>query len=227
MTGAAPQTAAKYAQEIKDILGENATNGAYWYDLPGGPRKLWTDFTSFAPLTFVMVTRISKTSCNQYKTHEIGAEDLSLTPSSVEISHPAKLSDDDINHIISPNKTVRWVVTGKSGIFYRMAMKYGARWQSDHGRNASCTYGYNPGFTDAYATPSANPVWQTQFNREGCGGLNTGTWLPLSGIHAFSKVYLGGHVQSTHEKIADAPAPYNGLQQKTAWGNDGYVLLSW
>lgn len=86
----------------KEVLGSQAVNGEYWYIFPSGPKKLWTDFTSYAPLVFVMVTRIKNDSQDQYKTEEVGAVDLARTPS--RDSPPermAKLSDDDMNHIIT------------------------------------------------------------------------------------------------------------------------------
>jgi hypothetical protein len=57
----------------------NTTNGAYWYQIPGGSLlQLYTDFTTWSSYSFVLVNRFSSADNLQYLTTANFATDLTV-----------------------------------------------------------------------------------------------------------------------------------------------------
>ena len=224
LDGSSPQKAASSATSLKNTLQGNALNGSYWYKFDDGSTKqLWTDFTTYSPYSFVMVTRIWNGSQNQYLTTEQSVTDLAIVPvDSAPTSH-AKISDSDMNHIIS-NGTIRWVIAGNGSTFYRLDDD--PVWYSNHGAAQTCSY--DRGFYDGISTPSSTPNWLTSgFTYQSCGGINLGVWASLSGIHTNDGVYFGCYSGSWSGR-ATPPSPYGvGGASNNQWSQNGYVLLSW
>lgn len=221
-------TASNPATSATAIKNANPSvaNGVYYYKFADNSVKaIWTDFTTFANYKFVVVNRISSSSQNQYLVSEDNVTDLSIDPSSASPSRNSKLSDIHMNEIIVSG-TVRWVIVGGHGTFYRLDDS--PQWFSNHGTANSC--GYSSGFYDAYATPSSSPTWNTSFGAyQACGGAfdNLGYWMSLSGIHINDGNYFGGYSGSSSYR-ATKPSTYNtGSFVNDSWSMNGYVLLSW
>jgi len=223
--GSTAATAVSSASVLKAVLGAGAANGPYWYKFgDGGTRQLWTDFTTYAPYNFVMVTRIFSGSQNQYLTTEENVAALSTTPSNSAPTAHSKLSDAYMNEIIS-NGTIRWAIVGNGSTFYRLDDN--PIWYSNHGVSSSCSY--SRGFYDGIATPSSTPSWITSgFSYESCGGLYPGAWASLTGIHINDGTYFGGYSGGWSGR-ATPPSPYTipGNSGNDSWSQNGYVLLSW
>lgn len=215
---------AESATSLKADLGVFAVNGSYWYKFQdGGIRQLWTDFTTYAPYSFVMVTRIWSGSQNQYLTTEENVTALSIVPNNAAPTAHSKLSDTYMNQIIS-NGTIRWVIVGNGSTFYRLDDN--PNWYSNHGASQTCNY--DRGFYDGIATPSSRPSWTTSgFSYQACGGIYIGAWGSLSGIHTNDGVYFGGYSGGWSGR-ATPPSPYGNLGgSNDQWSQNGYVLLSW
>ena len=225
VVGLSSDNPATTASEIKNA-DPYVSNGAYWYRFSDGTiRSLWTDFTTYAPYSFVMVNRIWSGSQNQYLTTEENVTDLRIVPSNSAPTRHSKLSDAYMNEIISPN-TIRWAIVGNGSIFYRLDDS--PQWYSNHGISQSCSY--DRGFYSGYATPSSSPSWQTSFGvYQACGGAYdvSNAWLPLTGIHINDGTYFGGYSGSSSARLTP-PSPYSvGGTSNDAWSQNGYVLLSW
>ena len=223
--GLSSDNPATTASEIKSA-DPYVSNGVYWYRFSDGAiRSLWTDFTTYAPYSFVMVNRIWSGSQNQYLTTEENVTDLGIVPSNSAPSRHSKLSDAYMNEIITPN-TIRWAIVGNGSIFYRLDDS--PQWYSNHGVSQSC--GYDRGFYSGYATPSSSPSWQTSFGvYQACGGAYdvSNAWLPITGIHINDGTYFGGYSGSSSARLTP-PSPYSvGGTSNDAWSQNGYVLLSW
>jgi hypothetical protein len=223
--GSSIDNPATSASEIKSI-DPYASNGVYWYRFSDGAiRSLWTDFTTYAPYSFVMVNRIWSGSQNQYLTTEENVTDLGIIPSNSAPSRHSKLSDAYMNEIISPN-TIRWAIVGNGSTFYRLDDS--PQWYSNHGASQSCSY--DRGFYSGYATPSSSPSWQTSFGAyQACGGALdvSSAWLSLTGIHINDGVYFGGYSGGSGFRLTP-PSPYSvGGVSNDQWSQNGYVLLSW
>jgi hypothetical protein len=227
LDGSSSEKAASSATSLKNTLQGNAINGSYWYKFgDGSTRELWTDFSTYTPYVFVMVTRIWNGSQNQYLTTEENVTDLAITPADTAPTRHSKLSDIMMNDIISAG-TIRWVIAGNGSTFYRLDND--PEWYSNHGANQSCSYARN--FYDAYATPSSTPVWLSPFGNynSACGGGQdaSGQWLSLSGIHVNDNTYFGGYSGASSYR-ATPPSPYAvGGGSNGQWSRNGYVLLSW
>jgi hypothetical protein len=222
--GSSSDRAADSATLLKQTLGASATNGAYWYKFnDGSTRRLWTDFTTYAPYSFVMATRIWNGSQNQYLTTEENVTQLENTPNNSPPTAHSKLSDSHMNHIISAG-TIRWAIVGNGSTFYRLDDN--PIWYSNHGGAQTCSY--NRGFYDGIATPSSTPSWTTSgFTYQACGGINLGSWASLTGIHTNDNTYFGGY-SGNWDGRATPPSPYGGLGGgNSQWSQNGYVLLNW
>ncbi len=223
--GSTAAAAALSATGLKQTLGASASNGAYWYQLiDGTTQQLYTDFNTFAPYNFVMVSRISNTTVNQYLTSAIDPQDLALVPNDTSPTKVSKLTDINMGGI-QTGGTIRWVISGGYQTFYRMTAS--PKWTSDFGNVACCSCGGFNGY-DAYATPSSAPNWQTgSIYAGGCGGGqdNGGSWMTLSGIHVNDNTYPGGYAGNSGT-MSSTVSPYitNG---GTGWSRNGYVLMSW
>lgn len=200
------------------------TNGVYYYTLSSGAVPLYTDFTSFTNYPMVLVTRLSPNDNLQYLTTANYQSDLAAAPTNTTPSRSAKISDADMNTIIVAN-TIRWAIVASWNTFYRMPDT--TPWYSNFGSFASC--GYNTGLQDAYATPSNTPTW-VSFGAYagGCGGGydSSNNWLSLTGIHTNDNNYYGGYSGSSGAR-ANTASPYQTTTGNGAWGQGGYVLLSW
>lgn len=226
LDGSSAALAAPNATTLKATLGGSPSNGAYWYSFSGGvTRQLWTDFTTYSNYPMVMATRLSVADHFQYYTTENNPSDLASTPSNGSApSRSAKLSDAQLNEIITTN-TIRWVIVGQHGAFYRM----NDSWTSNFGAPASC--GYTTGYYNAYATPSNSPSWRTDSagNFGACGGGydNTSAWILLSGIHVNDSNYTGGYTGSSTFRGSVPSYLTTGSYGDSQWNVPGYVLLSW
>lgn len=222
--GSTSEKAADSATALKATLGGSGVNGSYWYKFNDGTtRQLWTDFTTYAPYNFVMVTRIWNGSQNQYLTTEENVSQLANVPANSPPTAHAKLSDAHMNYIINPG-TVRWAIVGNGSTFYRLDDN--PQWYSNHGAAQTCSY--DRGFYDGIATPSSTPSWTTSgFTWQACGGINLGVWGSLTGIHTNDNVYFGGYSGGWSGR-ATPPSPYGGLGGgNDQWSQNGYVLLNW
>ena len=123
------------------------------------------------------MTLIRYDSISQSNPAAVNPQDL--TKFTKTPSRGSKLPDADINALLGKGGT-RWVTAGSKKTFYRMTDR---PWYSNHGSKATCEYKRD--FFDAWAEPSANPVWQTSIVYIGCGGIHDGkAWQTLSGIHS-------------------------------------------
>lgn len=229
--GSSIQAAANSASELKQTLIARdgiATNGRYWYNLPSGTARLWTDFTTYAPYNFVMITVLGYNDHNHYQNGNYNQAVLeAMVPNNAPSASSGKLSDTDINHIFQPG-SIRWVIVGPNQSFYRIDDQ--PQWYSDHGAAASCSY--SRGFYNGYAIPSGTPNWRTDYNSsyEACGGLYSPTnWIVLSGIHVNDSNYKGGYSGGASEGTNDPVSPYQspGYASDFTWNYPGYVLASW
>lgn len=223
--GSSAASAATSATALKQTLGANAVNGSYWYEFNDGTQtQLWTDFTSYAPYSFVMVQRTYSGSNQQYQTGSLNPSDLALAPNDSAPLQVAKLSDLN-QRDITESGTVRWVIAGAGMMFYKMDVD--PDWYSNFGVTACCSCSV-PNFYDGYATPSGTPNWQTgMIHNGGCGGgqNSSGQWLVLSGIHVNDNTYPGGY-NGNGAGVAATISPYL-CGGGTGWSRNGYVLMSW
>lgn len=198
----------------------NTTNGAYWYQIPGGSLvRLYTDFTAFSNYSFVLVNRFSSADNLQYLTTANFAEDLFVADTTAP-SRSAKISDSDYN-IITQLDTVKWVIGANKQIFYR----HNDSWTSNFGVASSC--GYTTAYFSSLATPSNNPSWANfSANQGACGGgQGSGDWAILTGIHVNDNTYKGTYVGGSAFN-STAPASYT-TSTSSGWGMPGYAFLSW
>lgn len=196
------------------------TNGTYYYSLPsGGSTQLWTDFNTWSNYSFVLITRLSSADHLQYLTSSRNTSDLT-TATTTAPTRSAKISDTDINHIISTN-TVRWVVGSNKQVFYR----HNDSWTSDFGSAGSCSYSNS--YYNAWASASNSPSWTSFSAYTGAcgGGQGSSDWLILTGIHANDSNYTGAYIGGSGG-LTTAPAAYT-TATSSGWGNPGYIFLSW
>jgi hypothetical protein len=223
--GSSAAAAALSSTELKNTLGGSASNGTYWYQMVDGTtQQLWTDFTTYAPYSFVMVSRLNNTSYDQRLTTAVNASDLAIVPNDTAATQISKLSDINIGGI-QTGGTIRWVIAGSKATFYRMEAS--PKWTSDFGTSGCCSCSFFNGY-DAYATPSSAPNWQTgSIHKGGCGGGqdSSGAWLTLSGIHIDDSRYYGGYAGSS-STMGNTPSPYL-CGGGTNWNINGWVLMSW
>jgi hypothetical protein len=198
----------------------NTTNGAYWYQIPGGSLvELYTDFTTWSSYSFVLINRLSSADHLQYLTTANFATDLTVANTTAP-TRSAKISDTDYN-IITVADTVKWVIGGNKQIFYR----HNDSWTSNFGQVGSCSY------TTAYfsnaATPSNSPSWTNFSGYNGAcgGGQISSEWGILTGIHANDANYKGTYIGQA-AILSTAPAGYT-TSTATGWGVPGYAFLSW
>jgi hypothetical protein len=227
LDGSRPERAATSASALKTVLATTgrAKNGSYWYKFSDGAvYELWTDFETYAPLNFVMVTRVNNGSQDQWKSSGINESDLMLQPNTTNASRVSKLPDTYMNEMVSAN-SIRWAIMGNGSTFYRLDDN--PKWYSNHGQASTCTYTH--GFYSAYATPASSPQWDTTFDTqyEACGGLHDGEWLTLTGIHTNDGTYFGGY-SGANSARATPPGIYGGLGgSNNQWSMHGWVLLQW
>ena len=223
--GSSAAASALSASELKTTLGSNALNGVYWYTMvDGSTQQLWTDFTTYNPYNFVMVSRLANTSFDQRLTSAVNSTDLGIVPNDTAPTQISKLSDINIGGI-QRSGTIRWVIAGSKATFYRMEAT--PKWTSDFGTTGCCSCSAFNGY-DAYATPASAPNWQTGSIYEGgCGGGQDsgGAWLTLSGIHINDSRYYGGYA-GTSSTMGNTPSPYL-CGGGTGWNINGWVLMSW
>ena len=230
LDGSTPEKAAVSGAQLKNTLGGNAVNGAYYYRMEDNSTlQLWTDFTSYPPYVFVMSNRLTATTQTQYLTTEDNVADLAIDPNDTTPTRNSKMSDSNMNHIIRAG-TIRWNIAGAYGIFLKYDDDPEGEWYSNFGSSQSC--GYTNGFWDSYATPSGTPVWNTTFaNHQGACGAgkdDNNAWLVLSGIHTNDNTYFGGYTgASSYRASVGSPYITNGQTSNSQWDQPGYVLLSW
>lgn len=223
LLGATSATPAKSATQLKQSRA-GVTNGAYWYQFSDGQvRQMWTDFTTYAPYSFVMVTRIFSGSQNQYLVGEENVTDLAITPANSAPTRFSKLLDAHMYEIMKVN-SIRWAIVGPGSTFYRLDLD--PKFYSPHGQSASCSY--NRGFYSGYSTPSSSPSWTALGSYQACGGgYDSGNnWLSLTGIHINDGQYFGGYSGSSGARAAP-PSPYVVGGSDGSWSQNGYVLLQW
>ena len=150
---------------------------------------------------WTLVTLIKSDKSDQWNPDALYPEDLAAFTTSP--NRVSKLSDDEINALLGKGGT-RWATAANQRTFYRMT---DSPWYSNHGDKGSCNYKRN--FYDAWAEPSANPVWQTSIQYISCGGIYDGkVYHALSGSHAQDSIFQGA---------------FNGANENK-WSQNGYVF---
>lgn len=222
LDGSTIARAATSATSIKTLLG-SPSNGSRYYTLSSGTVQLYTDFTSYSNYPMVLVTRISPNDQNQYLTTSNNQGDLSSTPNNTTPTRSAKISDADMNTIISTN-SIRWAIVGPGMTFYRLPKTQA--YYSNFGQSQSC--GYSTNLQNAYSTPSNNPSWIGFANFQGACGAgydSSSNWLSLTGIHTNDGTYFGGYSGSSPAR-ASTVSPYTTTGGDSVWSSGGYVFLS-
>lgn len=219
-TWGAPGSAANPASSATALRNSGITsNGAYWYQIPGGSNvRLYTDFTTFPSYSFVLVNRFSAADHFQYLTTSNFQEDLTVANTTAP-TRSAKISDQDYNTIVVSN-TIKWVIGSNKQIFYR----HNDSWSSNFGQVASC--GYTTSHFSSYSSASNSPSWNSFSNYSGaCGGGYSNDWLILTGIHVNDPNYKGMYLGSG-TGLTNAPTEYT-TSTGSGWSMPGYAFLSW